>query len=398
MNMKKTLLILCAFLALTASSCDKQNTASQEQEAAKGEYVLSFTSDTLRYLGVGESLSFEVKVAAAPSEDKTISLYVPANTSEYCRAYNYKYAAVAQPLAKSMYTLGTAELKAGQTEVVLKLDIDQSAVHAAVSEKPFLIPLSVQSTDGTMKSHDTRYVLVPSYSVSEEGKTRVHTAGASSFLEISYPYSGNTKALIFCPGGGYSSLGTKDVETWEGQGITMALLNYTLPINELIGRHDLVIQDAGDAVDIMRANASRWGGYSQVGTVGRSAGGHLAGLTANLFKDKVDYQILLYPVISMDIARSHEGSVLHFLGYNRSQADVDAYSLEKIVTADTPRAFVAYSYDDAVVPQKYNGPVYVKALQDAGVEVHDDPHDTGGHTTVNWSNFPSDMHAWLKTF
>ena len=398
MIMKKTILILCAFLALTASSCEKQNTASQEQAAAKGEYVLSFTADTLRYLGAEDALSFEVKAAIAPSEDKTITLFVPANASEYCRAYNYKYAAVAQPLDKAMYTLGTAELKAGQTTVVLKLDIDQASVHAVESEKPFLIPLSIQSTDGTMKSHDTRYVLVPSYSISENGKTRVHTAGADSFLEISYPYSGNTKALIFCPGGGYSSLGTKDVETWEGQGITMALLNYTLPINELIGRHDLVIQDADDAVAIMRANASRWGGYTQLGTVGRSAGGHLAGLTAIRNRDKVDYQILLYPVISMDIARSHEGSVLHFLGYNRSQEDVDSFSLEKIVTADTPRAFVAYSYDDTVVPQKYNGPVYVKALQAAGVDVLDDPHDTGGHTTVNWSNFPSDMHAWLKTF
>lgn len=398
MIMKKTILILCAFLALTASSCEKKNAASQETETVKGEYVLSFSADTLRYLGAGDELSFEVKVSAVPSADKTIALYVPSNTSEYCRAYNYKYAAVAQPLDKSMYSLGKAELKAGQTSVVLKLNIDQSAVHAVESEKPFLIPLSVQSTDGTMKSHDTRYVLVPSYSTSAEGKTRVHTAGADSFLEISYPYSGNTKALIFCPGGGYSSLGTKDVETWEGQGITMALLNYTLPINELIGRHDLVIQDADDAVAIMRENASRWGGYTQLGTVGRSAGGHLAGLTAIRNRDKVDYQILLYPVISMDIARSHEGSVLHFLGYNRSQEDVDRYSLEKIVTADTPRAFVAYSYDDAVVPQKYNGPVYVKALQEAGVEVLDDPHDSGGHTTVNWSNFPGDMHRWLKTF
>ena len=48
MIMKKTILILCAFLALTASSCEKQNTASQEQAAAKGEYVLSFTADSYR--------------------------------------------------------------------------------------------------------------------------------------------------------------------------------------------------------------------------------------------------------------------------------------------------------------------------------------------------------------
>ena len=134
MIMKKTILILCAFLALTASSCEKQNTASQEQAAAKGEYVLSFTADTLRYLGAEDALSFEVKAAIAPSEDKTITLFVPANASEYCRAYNYKYAAVAQPLDKAMYTLGTAELKAGQTTAVLKLDIDQASVHAVESE------------------------------------------------------------------------------------------------------------------------------------------------------------------------------------------------------------------------------------------------------------------------
>ena len=398
MAMKKIVFILFAMAALSASSCEDGKTLSEEQLEARGEYVLSFVSEDLRTLGVADRLEFEIKSSVAPSEDKTIQLMVPANSGEYCRAYNYKYAASARALDKSMYTVGTATLKAGETTATLSLDIDQAAVVSTVSETPFLIPLTVQSLDGRMKSHDTRYVLVPGYSVSEAGKTLVHMSGANAWLEISYPYSGNTKALIFCPGGGYSSLGTKDVETWEGQGITMALLIYTLPINELIGRHDLVIQDACDAVEIMWANASRWGGYTQVGTVGRSAGGHLAGLTANLMKKKVNYQILLYPVVSMDIARSHEGSVLHFLGYNRSQEDVDRYSLEKIVTPDTPRAFVAYSYDDPTVPQKYNGPVYVKALQDAGVEVHDDPHETGGHTTVNWSNFPSDMHAWLKTF
>ena len=397
--MKKMTLYALAVLALMATgACGKNSVTPDDPAAAKGDFVLSFAGASVRVLGVKENLSFEVTCAKTFSEDKTIVLKAPANNNEYCRSYNYKYAAAAVPLDKSLYTLGSAVLKAGESSVKLSVSLNQGVIYETPSETPFLLTLTVQSEDGALKSHDTRFVLVPGYSVADNGKPRVHTSGKNSFIEISYPYSGNTKALIFCPGGGYSSLGTKDVETWEGQGITMALLNYTLPVNELIGRHDLVIQDASDAVDIMWANASRWGGYTQVGTVGRSAGGHLAGLTANLFKDKVDFQILLYPVVSMDISRSHEGSVLHFLGYNRRQADIDAYSLDKIVTPDTPRAFVAYSYDDAVVPQRYNGPVYVKALKDAGVEVYDDPHDTGGHTTVNWANFPSDMHSWLKTF
>lgn len=87
--------------------------------------------------------------------------------------------------------------------------------------------------------------------------------------------------------------------------------------------------------------------------MGSSAGGHLASTTATHFTDaetRPDFQILFYPVITMDPAYTHMGSHDNLLGKNPSKELEQKYSNELQVTPQTPPAFILHSSDDTVVP------------------------------------------------
>jgi hypothetical protein len=89
--------------------------------------------------------------------------------------------------------------------------------------------------------------------------------------------------------------------------------------------------------------------------------------------------------------------ILHTSNIPHRMFDNDAWSAEKLMTKDTPRAYVGYSTNDSVVPQEYNGKAMCTALQQAGVEHCAKEYAEGGHS-INWPDFPSCMHQCLKTF
>ena len=86
--------------------------------------------------------------------------------------------------------------------------------------------------------------------------------------------------------------------------------------------------------------------------MGASAGGHLASTAATHFdaETRPDFQILFYPVISMDPKINHRGSRINLLGQNPSAEKVREYSNELQVTPQTPPAFIMHSSDDTAVP------------------------------------------------
>lgn len=391
-----------ATVALLAglSACGNQ-LGPQVPAPEASAYTLSFVQETSRIFAPGPEIKLDVVLADAAAEDLTCSLTVPENDAEFVNLYNSKYASDCVLAPEGVYTLGSAVIEKGQRSATLQVQLDLARIKADVSGKPYILPVTL-TTDGAVESHDVRYLAIPTFTTSESGHPVVHLPGGDAWMEVWHTEGVNTKACIFCPGGGYSSLSGQGVTTepgvFAGQGVVCAYLHYTLPINDLRGRYDLPTQNAEDAVDVLRAHAAEWGGYSLVGTSGRSAGGHLAGATAVKHPDKVDFQILLYPVVSMDISRSHEGSCYYFLGDERPAALVEEWSLDKCVTAETPRAFVYYAMDDTVVPQRYNGMVYCQALKAAGVPCQEECYETGGHSTPKDNNYPDAMFAWLKTF
>ena len=199
-----------------------------------------------------------------------------------------------------------------------------------------------------------------------------------------YPASHpNGMAIIMCPGGGYGGLAMKheghDMAPWfNTQGITYAVLKYRMPN----GHHEVPLSDAEQAIRMVREHAAEWGVNPQrVGIMGASAGGHLAASLATLYssdKTRPDFQVLFYPVISMQKGVTHGGSRKNLIGENPSQELEQKYSLERQVSPRTPQAFIMLSSDDDAVPP-INGIGYFLALRDHKVPASLHAYPTGGH-------------------
>lgn len=215
----------------------------------------------------------------------------------------------------------------------------------------------------------------------------------------------NGSAIIVIPGGGYQYIaGSTEGSDWAPMlnelGFTVAVLSYNLPK----GQADVPLKDARAAMKYLRDNAEDFAlKGDRIGVMGFSAGGHLASTVAThtTGDERPAFQILFYPVITMDASYTHAGSRENLLGSNPSQTLVDLYSNEKQVTAETPRAYLCWGKNDGTVPQA-NSLNYVKALEEAGVPVHTLPLNVGNHgygfkTDFAYHNqIVSDLTAWLK--
>ena len=222
-----------------------------------------------------------------------------------------------------------------------------------------------------------------------------------------YPASHpNGMAIIMCPGGGYGGLAMKHeghyMAPWfNTQGITYAVLKYRMPN----GHHEVPLSDAEQAIRMVREHAAEWGVNPQrVGIMGASAGGHLAASLATLYssdKTRPDFQILFYPVISMQKGVTHGGSRKNLIGENPSQELEQKYSLERQVSPRTPQAFIMLSSDDDAVPP-INGIGYFLALRDHKVPASLHAYPTGGHGWGFRDNFTykrqwtEELEKWLR--
>lgn len=193
----------------------------------------------------------------------------------------------------------------------------------------------------------------------------------------------NGMAVIMCPGGGYVRLAMNheghDMASWfTTQGITYIVLKYRMPN----GHYEVPLSDAEQAMRIVRSRAEEWGvNPHRVGIMGASAGGHLAASLATLASSEEtspDFQILFYPVISMNAGVTHAGSLENLLGKNPSKELVDKYCLEQQVTEHTPQAFIMLSSDDGAVPP-LNSISYYLSLLNHKVRAALHVYPTGGH-------------------
>lgn len=214
---------------------------------------------------------------------------------------------------------------------------------------------------------------------------------------------GNGKAVVCCPGGGYAMLATgsegHDMAQWfNAQGITFAVLVYRMPN----GHHEVPLSDARQALRIMREHADEWH-LNKIGIMGASAGGHLACTAAThlTFDSRPDFQILLYPVVSMDSSITHMGSRLNLLGNHPADSLVRLYSNELQVTSSTPPAFIVLSSNDKIVPVE-NSLRYYRALVKNGVTASLHIYPVGGHGWGFRDNFPykrewtEELEKWLR--
>lgn len=215
------------------------------------------------------------------------------------------------------------------------------------------------------------------------------------------------RAVVILPGGGYSGLAAQHegydwAPFFNERGIAVFVLLYRMPK----GNHEGPREDVNQTFALIREHAEQWHvNPSQIGIMGSSAGGHLAASTSTLNPDslKPAFQVLLYPVISMETGITHQGSRNNLLGTDPSEKLVDQYCCEKQVTPSTPRAILLLSDDDkGVIPANSIG--YYQALHKAGVPAGMHIYPTGGHGWGYNLNFAYhnevllELSAWLKSF
>ena len=215
------------------------------------------------------------------------------------------------------------------------------------------------------------------------------------------------RAVVACPGGGYSGLAVNHegydwAPYFNKQGIALIVLKYRMPK----GDRTLPISDAEAAMKMVRDSADVWNlNPNDIGIMGSSAGGHLASTIATHAPEALrpNFQILFYPVITMDTSFTHMGSHDKLLGKDASADLEKEFSNEKQVTKETPRAFIVYSDDDKVVPPA-NGVNYYLALNKKGVPSVLHIYPTGGH---GWgiredflykSEMQNELTSWLRSF
>lgn len=225
-------------------------------------------------------------------------------------------------------------------------------------------------------------------------------------IRVFLPENGDGRAVVCCPGGGYSHLamnheGYDWASFFNERGIALIVLKYRMPH----GFTSVPISDAREAIRIVREKASDWHiDPKKVGIMGSSAGGHLA-TTIATHDDSLtvpNFQILFYPVVTFDYKYTHKGSRHNLIGEKAAPDMVNLYSNEKQVSPVTPPAILLLSDDDRTVPSQ-NSVNYYLALKDNGIKASMHIYPSGGHgwgirdTFKYHDQMMSDLSAWLET-
>lgn len=228
------------------------------------------------------------------------------------------------------------------------------------------------------------------------------------------PEKASGAAIIVVPGGGYSVVvyqgeGVTNAKALAEQGIATFVLKYRLPNDEtMIDRKIGPLQDAQQAIKLVRENAEKWGlDKNKIGIMGFSAGGHLASTAATHFEKsyiensnntslRPDFQILVYPVISMTESLTHAGSRDALIGKNPSNEDVELFSNEMQINANTPPAYLTHTADDRTVDVD-NSIVYFQKMRLNKVEAEMHLYPKGDHGFIfrhqGWMN---PLFDWMK--
>ena len=235
----------------------------------------------------------------------------------------------------------------------------------------------------------------------------VDTDTAKVYVSLPDAKRATGRCIVICPGGGYSHLAMNhEGHDWapffNNMGIATVVLKYRMPH----GVCQVPLEDAEEAMRLVRRNAKQWNiNPDQVGIMGSSAGGHLASTLATRSKGDAapNFQILFYPVITMDPSFTHLGSHDNLLGKDAKKKLEREYSNDLQVTRVTPRAFIVLSDNDhAVLP--VNGVNYYFECYRHDVPASLHVYPTGGHGWGIRTSFAfhvemmQELRTWLNSF
>ena len=206
------------------------------------------------------------------------------------------------------------------------------------------------------------------------------------------------RAMLVIPGGGYQRLvldneGYGMARYLAAHGVTAGVLIHRLPAEGWSTGPRAPLQDAQRGLKLMRMRAADWGvDADRIGVVGFSSGGHLAGMLAarggeaaypavdasDALSARPAFAGLIYPVIDLAAASERMASRRSLVGAAPTEAEVQAWSVQRFVTAAAPPCFLVHAADDPIVPPGNSLSMYA-ALLAAKVSAELHLFETGGH-------------------
>jgi acetyl esterase/lipase len=236
------------------------------------------------------------------------------------------------------------------------------------------------------------------------------------YLTVFLPPAGiaTGAAILICPGGAYGGVvmtyeGVDVAEWYSEAGITGIVLYYrTAPY-----KFPVPLNDVRRAIRILHSNAGNWNlDTARIGVLGFSAGGHLASMAAGYgdngvadttdiieqFSSKPDFNIFIYPVITMEPEFTHTGSQQNLAGDNLPQSLIDSLSGEKLVSNHTAPSFLVHGIQDEVVPVENSRMFYDSCIShDVPAKFYEIFSDCGYHGFgLNCGNWADTSITWLK--
>ncbi|MEI7377569.1 alpha/beta hydrolase [Dickeya sp. ws52] len=252
---------------------------------------------------------------------------------------------------------------------------------------------------------------------------RAVTGIRSPEITVYVPDNPNGTALLITPGGSYQRVvldkeGSDLAPYFTQQGYTLFVMTYRMPADGHQEGADAPLADAQRAIRTLRSHATQWRIDPQrIGIMGFSAGGHVAASLGTRFAQTVypaqdeidhvsarpDFMVLMYPVISMQENIAHAGSRKALMGSHPSEAQIERYSAEKQVSAQTPPTFLVHAIDDPSVSVD-NSLVMLSALRENKIpaEIHlfeQGKHGFGIRGTVGLpaAAWPQLLNNWIKS-
>lgn len=206
-------------------------------------------------------------------------------------------------------------------------------------------------------------------------------------MEIMYAQPASLKncakshyTILVLPGGGYEFCSYREgrvvAQAFTQQGFNAVVLYYSVKIIQEVeqdhqGLNRQPLDEVANVINLLRTQEDYGLKDTKIVVCGFSAGGHLAACMCNMFEDeqkrlglttslRPDGAILAYPVISADPKLAHEGS-FYCLTASKDPQDWAEFSCEKLVTPNTPPAFIWHTAPDTTVPVG-NSIAYAQAL------------------------------------
>ena len=253
--------------------------------------------------------------------------------------------------------------------------------------------------------------------------------GRDPFVDIYLPYNmremkrqdDKRPSMVICPGGGYGGCSEREWEPLALKVMAMGFNAFVIRYSTAPHRYPTQLIEVAALYDLINKNADEWNcDVEKISIMGFSAGGHLAAHYSNAYnlpKIKELYgatyrpfsSVLCYAVISADPEITDRGTFANLLGYFPEGEEGDKYSCEKLVTEDTPPAFIWHTTTDQCV-HVANSLRYAEALSKNKVlfDLHIYPYGVHGLATADSLTLDmdgidttaykkiADVHDWLK--